>query len=73
LAESLRITVEAKDEAVEQAIQLGLRTFNRTLANWPQRQHFNVVLRDTEGRLYAELPYNNGVYTLYSLKKSLCV
>jgi GNAT superfamily N-acetyltransferase len=141
LAELLRIALEAMDEAVEQAIHMGLRAFNRTLANWPERQHFNVVLRDTEGRFrggilaslnfdvliledvfvedgyrrsgygsrlmalaeqegrrrgaqlavvstfswqarpfyeklgygaYAELPYNDGVYTLYSLKKSLC-
>jgi len=133
--------VEAKDEAVDQAIHAGLRAFNRALANWPERQRFNVVLRDSEGNVrggnlasvnfdvlvledvfvddtcrhhghgaklmalaeeegrrrgarlatvstyswqarpfyqklgyavYAELPYNDGGYTLYSLKKSLC-
>ena len=137
----LRIAVEAKDEAVDQAVHTGLRAFNRTRADWPERQRFNVVLRDEngcvrggilasvnfdvlmiedvfveencrpsvygakllqlaeeEGRrrgarlasvstfswqarpfyeklgytVCAELPYNNGGYTLYSLKKFLC-
>lgn len=122
-------------------VHTGLRAFNRTRANWPERQHFNVTLRDAERQLrggilasvnfdvlvledvfveencraggygarlmalaedeggrrgarlavvstfswqarpfyekcgytvYATLPYNNGTYTLFSLKKSLC-
>jgi N-acetylglutamate synthase-like GNAT family acetyltransferase len=141
LNEAFRVAVEPKDEAVDQAIHTGLRAFNRASVNWPERQHFNVVLRDGEGRLrggilasinfdvlvledvfveescrhggygaqlmvmaeaegrtlgarlavvltfswqtrpfyekygyavYAQLPYNNGAHTLFSLKKSLC-
>ena len=141
MAEPFRIAVEAKDEAVDRMVHIGLRAFNRARANWPERQHFNVVLRDAEGRafggilasvsfdvlvledvfieencrrggygaqmmalaeeegrtrgarlavvstfswqarpfyerlgyaVYAQLPYNNGTYTLFSLKKSLC-
>jgi GNAT superfamily N-acetyltransferase len=141
LTGQFRIAVEDKDETVDQAVHAGLRAFNRALVDWPERQRFNVVLRDTEGRVrggilasvnfdvlvvedvfveencrggghgaalmalteqegrrrgarlasvatfswqarpfyeklgytvYAELPYNNGTYTLYSLKKSLC-
>jgi GNAT superfamily N-acetyltransferase len=141
LTGQLRIAVEAKDETVDQAVHIGLRYFNRALADWPERQRFNIVLRETDGRLrggilasvnfdvlvienvfveensrhgehgaelmalaekegrrrgarlasvstfswqawpfyeklgytvYAELPYNNGAYTLYSLKKSPC-
>ena len=122
-------------------VHTGLRAFNRARANWPERQHFNVVLRDSESdvrggilasinydvlvledvfiqencragghgarmmalaeeeglrrgarlavvstfnwqarpfyeklgyAVYAQLPYNEGRYTLYSLKKSLC-
>ena len=137
----MNIAVDAKDEPVDQAIHTGLRSFNRARANWPERQHFNVVLRDGEARVrggilasvnfdvlvledvyleescrqsstgmrmmalaeeegfrrgarlavvstyswqarpfyekcgygvYATLPYNNGVYTLFSLRKSLC-
>ena len=137
----LHLTIETKDEAVDQAIHAGLRAFNRALVNWPERQSFNVVLRDTghqfkggilasvnfdvlvledvyvdesirgeghgerllalaeeEGRrrgarlavvstfswqarpfyekcgytVYADVPYNEGMYTLYSLKKALC-
>src|SRR5947209_18837978 len=51
LSGELRIAVEAKDEAVDQAIHAGLRAFNRALANWPERQRFNVVLRDSEGNV----------------------
>ena len=141
MANDLRIAVESKDEAVDHIVHMGLRAFNRTRANWPERQHFNIVLRDGEGRVrggilasvnfdvlvledvfveedcrgggyggqmmaaaeqegrtrgarlavvstfswqarpfyekldyavYAEVPYNNGAYMLYSLKKSLC-
>jgi GNAT superfamily N-acetyltransferase len=141
LTEALRIAVEIKDDSVDQVILSGLRAFNRARVNWPERQHFNVVLRDAEGRVrggilasvnfdvllledvfveeccrgagrgarlmalaeeegrrrgarlahvatfnwqarpfyekqgytvYAELPYNGGAYTLYSLRKSLC-
>ena len=141
MAEDLSVAVEAKDEAVDQMVHTGLRAFNRTRANWPERQHFNITLRDTERNVrggilatvnydvlvledvfieedcrtgghgarmmalaeeegmrrgarlavvstfswqarpfyekcgysvYAELPYNNGMYTLFSLKKSLC-
>lgn len=137
----LRIAVEPNDEAVARFVHTGLRAFNRSCANWPERQHFNVVLRDGDGQahggilaslnfdvllledvfveakyrrggsgarmmalaeeeglrrgarlavvstytwqarpfyekcgysVYAELPYNNGMYTLFSLKKSLC-
>ena len=137
----MNIALEAKDEAVDRFVHTGLRAFNRTRANWPERQHFNVVLRDKEGRVrgailasvnfdvlvledvfveescrgggtgarmmslaeeeglrrgarlavvstfswqarpfyekcgytvYAEVPYNNGAYVLYSLRKSLC-
>ena len=137
----LRILIEDKDEAVDQAIHTGLRAFNRTRVSWPERQPFNVVLRDDGARVlggilasvnfdvlvledvfveeqwrrggfgaklmaraedegvkrgarlavvstfswqarpfyeklgyavYAEAPYNNGMYVLYSLKKSLC-
>lgn len=122
-------------------VHTGLRAFNRARANWPERQHFNVVLRDSESHVrggilasinydvlvledvfiqencragghgarmmalaeeeglrrgarlavvstfnwqarpfyeklgyavYAQLPYDEGRYTLYSLKKSLC-
>lgn len=122
-------------------VHTGLRAFNRARANWPERQHFNVVLRDSESHVrggilasinydvlvledvfiqencragghgarmmalaeeeglrrgarlavvstfnwqarpfyeklgyavYAQLPYDRGVYTLYSLKKILC-
>jgi GNAT superfamily N-acetyltransferase len=143
LAKQLRIALEAKDAAVDDFVHTGLRAFNRTRADWPERQHFNVLLRDSDNRVrggilasvnfdvlvlddvfveencrgggngngarmmtlaeeegrkrgarlavvstfnwqarpfyekcgysvYAELPYNDGVYTLYSLKKSLC-
>lgn len=141
MAEELRIVVEAKDDAVDQAIHAGLRAFNRAIVNWPERQPFNVVLRDGENRacggilasvsfdvlvledvfveetrrcggsgtrmiavaeeegvrrgarlavvstfswqarpfyekcgyaVYAEVPYNDGAYTLFSLKKRLC-
>ena len=141
MAEVLNIAVEAKDESVDRLIHAGLRAFNRTRADWPERQYFNVTLRNTDGQVrgailasvnfdvlvledvfidedcragghgarmmavaehegcargarlavvstfswqarpfyekcgysvYAELPYNNGVYTLFSLKKSLC-
>jgi GNAT superfamily N-acetyltransferase len=141
LAGQLCIAVEARDDTVDQAIHAGLRAFNRAIVNWPERQRFNVVLRDTEGRVhggilasvnfdvlvledvfveetwrrgghgakmmavaeeegrrrgarlasvstfnwqarpfyenlgytvYAQLPYNNGGYTLFSLKKFLC-
>lgn len=141
MAEELRIVVEAKDVVVDQLVHAGLRAFNRAIVNWPERQHFNVVLRDDENRVrggilasvnfdvlvledvfveetcrcsgsgarmmalaeaeglrrgarlavvstyswqarpfyekcgyavYAEVPYNDGMYMLYSLKKSLC-
>lgn len=47
----LRIFIEDKDEAVDQAIHTGLRAFNRTRVNWPERQPFNVVLRDDGARM----------------------
>jgi len=141
LVSQLRIAVEAKDDAVDDFVHTGLRAFNRVRANWPERQRFNIVLRDAEGcvrggilasvnfdvlvledvfveencrdggngarmmalaeeeggkrgaqiavvstfswqarpfyekcgySVYAQLPYDNGTYTLYSLKKSLC-
>ncbi|HLY06984.1 MAG TPA: GNAT family N-acetyltransferase [Rhizomicrobium sp.] len=141
MADNLRIAVEAKDEAVVQMVHTGLRAFNRTRADWPERQYFNVTLREPDGVLrggilasvnfdvlvledvyieddrrsggygarmmaaaereglkrgarlavvstfswqarpfyekcgysvYAELPYNDGAYTLFSLKKWLC-
>jgi GNAT superfamily N-acetyltransferase len=141
LSEPFRVALEPKDETVDRAIHAGLRAFNRASVNWPERQHFNVVLRDGEGivrggilasvnfdvlvledvfveescrhggyggqlmalaeengrrlgarlavvstfswrarpsyeklgyAMYAQLPYDDGAYTLYSLKKSLC-
>jgi GNAT superfamily N-acetyltransferase len=138
---STNIAIEASDPAVDDAIHAGLRAFNRAMADWPERQHFNVVLRDGENRVrggllaslscdvlriddlfiaeefrrrrcgerlvamaeaegkrrgarlacvttfsfqarpfyekagyevFAELPFRNGAYTLYSLKKQLC-
>jgi|SRR5579871_1263627 len=141
MAEGLCIAVEAKDEAVDQVIHTGLRAFNRANVSWPERQPFNVVLRDGDNRVrggilatvnfdvlvlddvfveescrhagyglrlmaraeeegvkrgarlavvstfswqarpfyeklgyavYAQVPYNGGAYTLFSLKKSLC-
>ena len=141
LAIDLKIAVEPKDEAVVHFVHTGLRAFNRTYANWPERQHFNVVLRGSDGlvhggilasvnfdvlvledvyieencrsggygarmmalaeqegsmrgaqlavvstfswqarpfyekcgySVYAELPYNSGMYMLFSLKKRLC-
>jgi len=141
LNEAFRVAVEPKDEAVDQTIHAGLRAFNRARVNWPERLHFNGVLRDGHGRVrggilasinfdvlmledvfveescrgagygaqlmaltekeghrlgarlavvstfswqarpfyekcgysvYAQLPYNDGTQTLFSLKKSLC-
>ena len=137
----LCISIEDKNEAVDQAVHAGLRAFNRAVVNWPERQFFTVALRDLGGvvrggilasvsfdvlrlddvfieehfrrsghgrqmmataegeggrrgarlavvstfswqarpfyerlgyTVYAQLPYNSGAYTLYSLKKSLC-
>lgn len=45
----LQTAIEAKNEAVDEAVHTGLRAFNRARADWPERQRFNVVLRDTEG------------------------
>ena len=40
------IAVEPPDETVNQRILGGLIAFNRATVNRPERQHFNVVLRD---------------------------
>ena len=95
---------EEKDEPVNQAVHTAFHAFNHALANWPERQNFNVVLRDAERcprggilasvnfdvlvledvfvqeswrrderlvyTVYADLPYNNGACTLFSLKKN---
>lgn len=45
------ITVEANDPSVNEVIHARLRAFNRAMADWPERQHFNVVLRDAEDRV----------------------
>jgi GNAT superfamily N-acetyltransferase len=43
-----RIVVEESDPSVNEVVLEGLRAFNRRMADWPARQHFNVVLRDPE-------------------------
>ncbi|MGH6889062.1 MAG: GNAT family N-acetyltransferase [Rhizomicrobium sp.] len=48
---STTITVEASEPAVNDVIHAGLRAFNRDMADWPERQYFNVVLRDAAGRV----------------------
>ena len=49
--DELRIVIEARDESVVEAVHTGLRAFNRAIVNWPERQYFNVVLRDSENRM----------------------
>jgi GNAT superfamily N-acetyltransferase len=51
LEKALSIAIEPPDEAVNEYILANLIAFNRAEANRPERQHFNVVLRDGEGRL----------------------
>lgn len=45
------ISIEPSDPSVNDVIHAGLRSFNRAMADWPERQHFNVVLRDAENRV----------------------
>jgi GNAT superfamily N-acetyltransferase len=49
MSAELRIAIEASDETVERRIRAGLSAFNRAAVDKPERQHFNVVLRDGEG------------------------
>ncbi|HWE06770.1 MAG TPA: GNAT family N-acetyltransferase [Rhizomicrobium sp.] len=49
MSEALRIAVEASDAEIENTIRTRLGAFNRTAVDKPERQHFNVVLRDCEG------------------------
>lgn len=44
-----RIAVEESDVEVEKIVHAGLRAFNRAVVDKPERQRFNVVLRDHEG------------------------
>ena len=45
----LRIAVEATDMEVENTIRAALGAFNRAAVDKPERQRFNVVLRNREG------------------------
>jgi GNAT superfamily N-acetyltransferase len=55
MSAELTITVEAKDAAVCELIRAELSAFNRAAVNKPDRQHFNVVLRDAHGRVHGGL------------------
>lgn len=48
---ALKIAIEPPDEAVNNYILAGLGAFNRAEANRPERQHFNVAVRDGEGHV----------------------
>lgn len=48
---SANIAIEPSEPGVTDVIHSGLRAFNRAAADVPERQHFNVVLRDAENRV----------------------
>ena len=54
MPDALNITIEPPDEAVTGQIHAGLGAFNRRIAG-SERQHFNVALRDGDGRLQGAL------------------
>ena len=45
----MRISVEASNAEVEKTVRAALGAFNRAAVDKPERQHFNVVLRDDHG------------------------
>ena len=49
MSAELRIAVEATDAEVENTIRAALGAFNRAAVDKPERQRFNVVLRNHEG------------------------
>ena len=54
MPDALNIAIEPPDEAVTAQIHAGLRAFNRRIEG-SERQPFNVVLRDGDGRLQGAL------------------
>jgi GNAT superfamily N-acetyltransferase len=51
MPDALNITIEPPDEAVTELVRASLGAFNRAAVDRPDREYFNIALRNAKGRL----------------------